>query len=197
MQPIESEEQLNESVNYIDYTTKTIYIYDEIDNELACNVSIALQKFKRSYIMEGEIRKPVTIKINSNGGSMCDTLAIVSDILNFYDNWLSKDEPHIITDITGIAYSGAAMIAIAGHSVRMSQLGMMMLHYPLWADGTKSLVEHEIDTKITREHFERAMSLLFKATNLTIQKFKVLANNKEVYLSPKEALKYNLIDNIY
>ena len=63
---------------------------------------------------------PVTVRINSPGGSVFDGLAIYNALLNYHG------ELHTVVD--GVAASAASFIAIAGKTMTMQDASIFMIH---------------------------------------------------------------------
>ena len=89
----------------VDESNNAIYIYGEIDINISLIVTNAIHKFWNN-------NKDITININSPGGSFDATLSIITAIRN--------TENKVITNITGVAFSAAAYIALAGNERNIS-----------------------------------------------------------------------------
>jgi len=179
----EDEEASGGSSNIINLSTRTIVLYDFIDENISANVANSLS------LLDSIREAPIQIKINSMGGLMVDSQSIISDIMSCKNK--------VITDITGCAYSGAAMIALAGTYRKISKLGLMMLHYPNWETETMSLKQHKLDVAVMSEYFKRIMVELLKDTKIDITKFSRMAAKGDVYLTPEECFKLGIVHEIY
>lgn len=73
--------------------------------------------------MEG----PITVSINSAGGSVADGLAIYN-ALKDYDGTVN-------IEVTGLAASMGSIIAMAGDTISMPESALMMIHWP-WVSTT-------------------------------------------------------------
>jgi len=69
----------------------------------------------------------ITVRINSFGGSVPDAFAIC--------NALQRHPANITTEIDGVAFSAASMIALCGKTVRMAENATAMIHAP-WLRNT-------------------------------------------------------------
>ena len=123
----------------IDMDTRTIHIHGDIDQEMSKEISYNINKLDDS-------RLPITVKINSTGGLFEPVCSIITDLSNVNNE--------VIVDINGVAFSGAAMIALIGDYIRMSRFGQMMLHYLRWGTENQSLPEHRVDIEQSQEHFD-------------------------------------------
>lgn len=88
-----------------------IAIYDVIDSETA-------QAVKRALVVNG----PVTIHINSPGGSVTDALAIYSS--------LRKHSGRVTAIVDGLCASAATIIMLAADEVVMAEHSLLMVHNP-------------------------------------------------------------------
>lgn len=171
---------LVESANAIDYHYQKIFIYDEITPYLNIDIVDALHHFSQT-------KKDINIYISSYGGELYSAISICNSLLNC-ENTINIEIDY--------AMSGAAMIALCGDNIRMSKHGILMLHYASWASPYQKQQEHEIETKVTKEVFERVMKTLLEGTKYSLKKFQQDADNKDVYFTPTKAKQLGLIDEV-
>ena len=171
------------SPNRINLTTRTIFIYGWVDEQLSVAISDCIAE------MDKLRDKPITIKINSHGGSLYDTQAIIAEL------WQCQNKINI--DIIGCAFSGAAMIALAGDFCRMSELSNVMLHYPNWETENVSLQQHKVDMTVLEEYFCRLMRACLERTKFKFEDFIKEVKKGDIFLTPKKCLKLGLIEEIY
>ena len=174
---------VKDRVNYIDVEANTIVLFDIIDNATSAAIVANMWRLAKSK------QSPIRILINSHGGYLSDTQAIIASLV--------ASGAVIFVDIVGVAYSGAAMIALCGDHIKMSKLGMYMLHYPDWELERRSLPEHETDIGITKEWFERTMKFLLTTTKFDFNEFKKRAKVGDVYLTPSQCLKLEMVSEVY
>lgn len=171
------------SANRINLATNTIIIYDDINNHLAKEITDHMPEIR-------DTNKALIIKINSPGGYVSSTQAILSELSS-----LDKD---IIVDITGICWSAAAFIALLGDVRRMSQFGSCMLHYPRWGSDEQSLNEHKNEIQLAQKEFDAMSKILLKKTNVSYAAYKKkMDSNVDWYLSAQECKKLGIIDEVY
>lgn len=170
--------------NVIDHDRQIIYLYDHIDRYTAVAISNFLDNIK-------DERVPIQIKINSTGGDLHDVQAICADLSGF--------QGKIFVDITNCAFSGAAMVALAGNHIIMYRGGQMMLHYAHWEEGDGSGAEHRKNADTTDKHFERQIKLILSRSDLTVKELKTRTRNgfDDLFLDPEECLKLKLVDELY
>lgn len=118
----------------------------------------------------------VNLIIGSYGGELLPTISIIETLKRF----------HTRADIRGFACSAAAILAISCDECVMSENASMLLH-SAWSELAKSNDPgikrcNEVQLSIIRNRCPD-----FESKNIT----------KENWLSAKECLKLNLVDNIY
>jgi len=172
----------NSSGNRINLSSRTIFLFGFIDEYTSREISDALPE------MDAVRDDPITIKINSTGGNVSDTQSIVTE--------LGECENTIAVNIVGMAFSGAALVALAGDEIKMSKYGLYMLHYPRWETDDAPLKQHKLDVKVITEHFERLVKDLLARTSISIDEFRKQARD-DWYMSPKMCLKKGVVDSVY
>lgn len=167
---------------YIDPINRRVMFSDhvndhEINRTLAfINVLIYLDK------------KPVTLVINSTGGE-------VYAALKFYD--LIRELPvSINTLVAGTAMSAAAIMACAPTGTRaMTANSHLMIHeVSSWEIGEVSKLKKRIQHTDNLQTL--IVNLLTKHCGVPPEKTWEQRLSEETYLSPEEALKLKMIDNI-
>lgn len=101
-----------------------VFIYGDIGDVAWDESTVAAADFVRDF---GAIdAEEITIRINSFGGSVVDGIAIY--------NAIKRHPAKVHTEIDGIAYSIASMIAMAGDTRGIAENGRLMIHAP-WTIG--------------------------------------------------------------
>jgi ATP-dependent protease ClpP protease subunit len=144
-----------------------LQIYDVIDE-------VTAQKVKAMVV--GQL--PITVHINSPGGSVTDALAIYS-ILN-------KHQGHVTAVVDGLCASAATIVALAADEIVMAEHSLMMVHNP-WTvtsgDATKMR-----KTADTLDMASREMAALYTArTGLSGEKV-VAIMSAETWFNAYEAV---------
>ena len=163
---------------------RIIFLTGEIDDAVADTVIAQL-----IYLESKDPGKPVSMYINSPGGSVSAGLAIYDTM-----NYIKSD---VCTICIGMAASMAAFLLSSGAKGKRFALpnSEIMIHQPLGgAQGQAS------DIKIHAEHIlktrDKLNSILARNTGKTIEQIAV-DTDRDNFLSAEEALEYGLIDKIY
>lgn len=176
---------------------RDVYLYDGVDHSSVGQIVVNIQAIEKHdqhikkvmsiYGME-YVPKPIVLHISSYGGSVPDGFGLIS-VMN-------KSTTPVDTVVEGYAMSMALVIASQGRHRRCHSLSTYMLH--------QMVVEFEgkmKDMSEDMEENERVENLLFdilmkrtKITNKQISKNK--KSKKDWYITPKEALKLGIVDEI-
>lgn len=165
---------------------RIIVLHGEINSESA-NAVIA----QLLYLSAKDSEKPVTMYIDSPGGSVSAGLSIV-DTMNYIS-------PPVATICTGIAASMGAVIFSSGATGMRSILphAQVLIHQPLISGG--GLTGQCSDIQIHAEHIfktrEILESLLAGVTGNSIEVIHE-ACDRDKYYSSEEAVKFGLCDTI-
>jgi len=154
-------------------------------NDAVANTVIAQLLFLESE----DPKKDIQLYINSPGGSVSSTLAMV-DTMNYI-------KPDVATVCVGMAASGAALTLAAGMKGKRFALpnSEIMIHQPL--GGAEGQVT---DIEITAKQFlklrDRLNKMLSGFTGQTLKKIERDVE-RDYFMDPEEAKKYGIIDQIY
>lgn len=162
---------------------RIIFLGGVIDDNLA-NIVIAQLLFLESE----DPKKQITLYVNSPGGSVTSTLAII-DTMNHI-------KPEVSTVCVGIAASGGAWILSSGSKGKRYALpnAEIMIHQPL--GGTEGQAS---DIAITAEHILKTKKNLIKMMSINTGKSEGQVErdvDRDFYMSADDAKKYGIIDNI-
>lgn len=162
---------------------RIIFVSGPIDDTLA-NLVVAQLIFLESE----DSKKDITMYINSPGGSVSATLAMI-DTMNFI-------KPDVSTVCVGIAASGGAWLLSSGTKGKRFALAHseVMVHQPLGgAEGQAS------DILITAKHIARTKEILTKmlAKNTGQQVNQIEKDiDRDYWMTAEEAKKYGIVDDI-
>ncbi len=160
-----------------------IFLAGPIDDHIA-NIIIA----QLLFLQFEDSKKDISLYINSPGGSVTATLAIV-DTMNHIKNDVS-------TTCVGIAASGAALVLSAGTKGKRFALSNseVMIHQPLGgAEGQASDIE--ISAKHILKMRENLNKILAKNTGQTLAKVEKDVD-RDFFMDAEEAKKYGIIDKV-
>jgi ATP-dependent protease ClpP protease subunit len=168
----------------IDVTHRIIHIYDIIDSYISSGIISFLP-----FLIDESESEPITIKISTIGGDVNDLLSLIYEF--------NKLSCPIITEITGIAYSAGALLASVGDERIVSKYGELMYHYPVWAVPFDiGMKEHGDIVRRTKDLYDRLLTDVASQTTLSFKEFTGKFLTTDWYVTPKEALKYNLVTKV-
>lgn len=129
----------------------------------------------------------ITVRINSVGGSVPDGLAIF--------NAMRRHKADITTEVDGMAFSIASLIAMAGDKVHMADNAMLMIHAP-WTYAAGNAVElRELADQL--DTWAAAMSTSYAVkTGDQPGALALLTDGKDHYYTAAEALAGKFIDAV-
>ncbi|OGC83116.1 ATP-dependent Clp protease proteolytic subunit [Candidatus Adlerbacteria bacterium RIFCSPHIGHO2_02_FULL_52_17] len=141
------------------------------------------------FLASEDAKKDIQLYINSPGGSVTATLAML-DTINYI-------KPDVATVCVGIAASGAAILLAGGtHGKRFALPNAeVMIHQP-WGGAQGQATDIEITAKHIIATRERLNKLLAKATGQPLGKIEKDVE-RDYFMSADEAKKYGVIDDIF
>lgn len=160
-----------------------IFLGGPIDDHVA-NIIIAQLLFLQSE----DSKKDISLYINSPGGSVTSTMAIV-DTMNHIKNDVS-------TVCVGIAASGGALVLSSGKKGKRFALpnSEVMIHQPLGgAEGQASDIE--ISARHILKMRESLNKILAKNTGQPLAKIEKDVD-RDFFMDAEEAKKYGIIDKV-
>ena len=162
--------------------TAEIMVYGDISDYWG---EVSSSEFKRELDGLGNVNN-LTIRINSNGGSVTSGWAIY--------NVLKQHRAFKTVYVDGIAASMGAFIAMAGDEILMSNAGLLMIHKP-WgiAMGEAEELRKEADT--LDKMFNIAVKIHAERTGTSEDEVRDMMI-KTTYLNAEEALELGFIDEI-
>ena len=149
---------------------------------------LTAKSFLKEFQSLEEKQQAIAVHINSPGGSVWDGLAIF--------NAIKAAKIPVHTHVDGIAFSMAAMIALAGHQVQMAQGSILMLH-----NVSTSEFGHADKLRQTAAEVDKYDGILCDLISAkSRQSVDFVRENwlnfQDHYFSPSEALSAGLIDQI-
>ncbi len=164
-------------------TERSIFLGEEV-NEHTANIVVA----QLLYLAYDDPTADISLYINSPGGSVYDGMAI-------YDT-MQLIKPDVATYGIGLQASMGAFLLSSGAKGKRYCLphAKVMIHQP--SSGTRGKVtDMEIDLRESLEVKEMLAKILAKNTGQKLAKVKA-DMERDYWMSPDEALKYGLIDEV-
>lgn len=169
-----------------------VYFITEIDPAHAEDLAKTL--LLMSSARAGHLEDPITLYINSGGGSVGDGLAII-ELIN-----LMRRRYHVRIDtaILGYAYSMGAIIAQAGDTRSIGRFGTVMLHSSEWTVSGEDAKVFK-DYQRLSEHYQEVVAALFAARTRHRDAAwwrRFIWSGRDQFLGPDECLALGLVDRI-
>ena len=163
--------------------TRTLFLNGEISDETWYGDEVTPKLFKQQLTSgEGDI----TVWINSPGGDVFAAAQIYNMLMDYKGN--------VTVKIDGLAASAASVIAMAGTTVQMSPVAMMMIHNPATiAIGDSSEMRKAIE--MLDEVKESIMNAYEIKTGLSRSRISHLMN-AESWFNAKKAVELGFADEI-
>lgn len=163
---------------------RIIFLSGLIEDETA-NIVIAQLLFLESE----DSKKDIYLYINSPGGSVTATLAMLDTINHI--------KPDVSTVCVGIAASGGAVLLSAGKKGKRRILpnAEVMIHQP-WGGAQGQATDIEITAKHILSTRDKLNKILSKNTNQPIKQIEKDVE-RDFYMSADEAKKYGIVDEVF
>lgn len=165
-----------------------IFLTEEVNEQSISTIQAELFYLTSKMTAEESKNDPITIYINSPGGEVYSCLGLY-DVMQLFIN-----QGYVIRTINiGLAASAAAVILLAGSKGYRFCLpnSTVMLHQP--SSGTYGTIT---DMKIAVDEGDRLKKLLNDIVSKHACEQVVELMERDAWISPEEALKFNLIDKI-
>lgn len=151
------------------------------------NTRAAFKETINAIRQVGQEVETIRVEINSLGG-------VVSDALGIYDA-LKEAPARVETILYGLSASAATVIAQAGDVRYQSANSLQLVHDArTYFYGNKAVLLRELDD--LEKVNERLVNIYMKNVKISREEF-IAHLEKDVYMSPEEALEMGLIDEIY
>jgi len=162
---------------------RTLFLSGEISDETWWGDEVTPQMF-REELESGS--GDVDVWINSPGGDVFAAAQIYNMLRDYKGN--------VTVKVDGLAASAASVIAMAGDTVTISPVGMLMIHDPsMIAIGNTRAMEQAI--AVLNEVKESIINAYAAKTNLSHKKISELMAN-ETWMNAKKAKELGFVDEI-
>ena len=163
--------------------TRTLFLKGEISDETWYGDEVTPQLFKDELNADSG---DITVWINSPGGDVFAAAQIY--------NMLRDYKGHVTVKIDGLAASAASVIAVAGDTVLVSPVAMMMIHNPatLAMGNTKDM---EAAIAMLNEVKESILNAYVDKTGLSRNKLSKMMDD-ETWFNAKKAVELGFADKV-
>lgn len=164
-------------------STRTLFLNGEISDETWYGDEVTPQLFKDELNSDSG---DITVWINSPGGDVFAAAQIY--------NMLRDYKGHVTVKIDGLAASAASVIAVAGDTVLVSPVAMMMIHNPatLAMGNTKDM---EAAIAMLNEVKESILNAYVDKTGLSRNKLSKMMDD-ETWFNAKKAVELGFADKV-
>lgn len=164
-----------------------IYFNGELNDETCLKLSEAIIKHKNNIILNNNEDSHINLYIQSPGGSLLPTLAVVDEIL--------RSEIPIFTYIRGYTASAATLLSVAGKYRIMYNHSLMMIH----SVRTEQQITTFADAKDIYNNLNVFMDVIrsiyldnSKINSELLEKLLI----KDSWITSSQALEYGFVDEI-
>jgi ATP-dependent Clp protease protease subunit len=173
---------------------RTIYLHEDVDDDIMFKIDYFIRRIVRldeEQNVKPHEAEPITIMINSFGGSVMDGLSLGSLIINL------KEKGYIFhTEVMGYALSMGSFLAQLGTHRTMRRYASMLYHQ-VSSSNSGTLADMEVSMEQTKKWWEILKKVTIEHTNLTEELLnKIHETNRDLWLSAEECLTYGIIDEI-
>lgn len=163
---------------------RVIFLSQEVDDSIA-NAIVA----SMLYLDSDDPSKPISLYINSPGGSVTAGMAI-------YDT-MQHIKSEVVTICVGLAASMGSFLLAAGTKGKRLALphSRIMIHQPLGGTGRQQATDIEIEAKQILRVRGELNQLLAHHTGQTVEQIE-RDTDRDNFMSAEEAQAYGLIDRV-
>lgn len=161
--------------------TTEVFIYDEIGGWFGTPVEDFVKELNSIKT------SAITVRINSPGGSLFDSIAIY--------NTLVQHKAKVLTRVDALAASGASIIAMAGDEVEMMVGSQMMIHDALGVEIGNAKAMREMATFLDKQS-DNIASIYAARGNQTVDEFRKMML-AETWMFADEAVALGLADRVF
>ncbi len=165
------------------FKNRIILVAGQVDTNLMVNIVAQLK-----HLEAANPEEPITMLINSPGGSVIDGLAIV-DVMR-------EVKCPILTVGNGMQASMGSILLAAGDERRMTKNAKLLIHQIMGgAQGGTQHTDFEISAAFMAEQHENLKSVYVEFTGLN-HKFWDIVGERDTWLSAEQAMKIGYIHSI-
>lgn len=163
---------------------RIIFLSQEVDDSIANQIVAAML-----YLDSEDPGKPISLYINSPGGSVTAGMAI-------YDT-MQHIKSEVVTICVGLAASMGAFLLASGTKGKRIALphARIMIHQPLGGTGRAQATDIEIEAKEILRIRQQLNGILADRTGQSLEKIQK-DTDRDYFMSAQEAKEYGLIDKV-
>ena len=163
--------------------TAEILIYEEIGEGFFGG--IGAKRFADDLKALGALNT-IKLRVNSPGGDVFEALAMY--------NTLARHPAVKEVDIDGMALSAATIVIMAGHTIRMAENAMLMIHDP-WTIAMGSADDLEKTAGMLRDVKDNIITTYNRRTGIAFDRLAEMMT-EETWMKPVMALEEGFVDEI-
>ena len=187
---LEEEDEEEEVVTEVKVLENNIYLYSEIDNDIAIDINIEIKKLEKKLLMLGiqyGIDPPdIKLHINSDGGEIFSAISIVDTI--------RACKVPVTTIVEGRAASAATLISVCGHHRQITKNSHMLIHQ-LNTGFFGKHNEFEDEMKNQKTLMKLIKKIYKEHTNITEKKLQECLV-KDIWWTSDYCKRSNLVDEV-
>lgn len=177
--------------NSIRMLENTIFFYSDVNSSAASELNRLLTDLEAKLLytknsLDGEFTPPIKLRINSNGGSLIDGLAIVDRIRTL--------RVPVHTYIDGGAASAATIISVVGAKRYIGNYSWMLIHQ-LSSAYFGNFQQLEDEHNNSKQFMDMIKGIYKKYTKIPMKTLETILQH-DLWLSANDCLKFGLVDHI-
>lgn len=165
--------------------SRTIYLTSDIEE---LDIERVVEELRD---LRNEGNSPITLYLNSPGGDVFQGYML----FDLIDEARKQDGIHFTTRVRGLAASMASVLSQAGDNRVISRNSWYMVHEPstiMW--GKAGDIKREAD--LMRKLHDQQCAILAERSNLSFREIKRKSQDKDWWMSAKEALEHGFFDTL-
>ncbi len=189
-----SEDNNDSAMLWLDLKARFL-LKDEIDLDnrlITINGGISLKSYikfdKQLRLLENLHKDPITVIINSQGGSVYDGFAFVDRIL--------KSRCEVNTHAMGLIASAALPIFVAGEMRSAGHLTSFMHHSPSYGVGHETIHNHAVELVHTKDLANRFNKFLASRTNKPYSFWSAVGKTSDFYFDAEKAIELGVLHEL-
>lgn len=177
-----------ELVNYWRLADNRIFYIDYEIDETVLEIQKAIIYYNiKDRGIEISKRKPIYILLDTPGGLLAETFSLAQTMI------MSKTP--VITVNIGTAYSGGALLLLAGHQRYTFKYSKAMIHSGSTSGGGGTFEQNEAAQKNYKQQIEDMAEFILERSSIDSKTFK-RNRTKDWYFSSDDQIKYGLANKI-